>query len=95
MTCFSYLGEISVGVAVLACLLIVVKNWWQSKPVPLEGLLISVFSASSIPTAITLVCAGFKPELLVQLKGFNVHIAIAGIVLGHMSFNHFFKNSCF
>jgi hypothetical protein len=81
-----YLPRISVGFAVLAFISGLVYNRRTKTPESLEGHVVRVVAASTIPTAIVLIYSGYDPDVLAQLTGFiNVSLTLAGLALLYIS----------
>ena len=68
---------------------LVTQQYRFNKQVNLEELVVRSFSTSAIPTAVVLLVCAFKPALLSQLSGFNIYIAVAGLVLLYRSVKTF------
>jgi hypothetical protein len=64
---------------------LVTQQYRFNNRVNLEELVVRALSISAIPTAVVLLVCAFKPDLLSQLSGFNIHIAVAGLVLLYIS----------
>lgn len=82
-----YINEAAVAFAIATFLIVSVKSYRSNKKqhFKLEYLLAKGISASAIPTGLALLVCAFKPDLLQNMSGFNIHIATAGCALLYIS----------
>ena len=76
-----FINEAAVSCAIISFVAISISNFVHGKRPKLEELLASGLAASAIPTGLALLLCAFKPNLLQQMSGFNIHIATAGCAL--------------
>jgi hypothetical protein len=77
------------AVIIVAFFCLVAHQYYCNNEINLEELIIRAFSAGAIPTALVLLICAFKPGLLPQLSGFNIYIAVSGLVLLYISVKTF------
>ncbi len=85
MNLSTIINIISVGLGTIVFILVPILNWHFNRPTALDALLLQVLAAIAIPTGIALIICGLKPNLISELKGLNVYIALAGMTLIYLS----------
>ena len=92
MEILQYVNPLSVGIGIAVFILAIITNSIRQKPNKLETILMRVFAGSAIPTGIVLLFCAFKPAIIAQLEGLNVHISVAGLALLYLSFKSLFAS---
>jgi hypothetical protein len=80
---------LQLALIIAAFFYLVIQQYRSSNQVNLEELVIRAISAGGIPPAVVLLVYAFKLDRHSQLNGFNIYIAVAGLVLLYISVKKF------
>lgn len=85
-------NQASVILAVLVFLLICIYKHRCKEQIFLDDIVVAVLAAAVVPTAILCILFPFKSELIDQIEGLSVQVAIMGLVLLFVSVRTIWEN---